>query len=76
MCCIARLYFRGGLVANEVGVLEGTTSTNVLEYGLHRAKVATRELAFAWFYVRIKPRQMFEVTKKSNIRKRVRKILK
>ena len=26
MGCIARLYFRGGLVANEVGALEGTTS--------------------------------------------------
>ena len=33
MFSIARLYFRGGLVANEVGVLEGTTSTNELAYG-------------------------------------------
>ena len=36
MGCILRTYFRGGLVsiANEVGALEGTTSTSDHAYGL------------------------------------------
>ena len=48
MGCILRTYFRGGLVsiANEVGVLEGTTkSLLALKYVQHDANVLSGELA-------------------------------
>ena len=57
MFSILRMYFRGGLVANEVGVLEGTTSTNELAYG---------GIGFS-------QGRCPKLVKKSYIRKRVRK---
>ena len=75
MGCIARLYFRGGLVANEVGVLEGTTSANELAYGLHSAKVATRELACVVDWEASQGR-CSKVQKNTHIRKRTSEFLR
>ena len=41
MFSILRMYFRGGLVANEVGVLEGTTK--ILTYASAREKKLSKK---------------------------------